>query len=96
MVLAAGIPGEWLHDDGVSIGNLRTPYGPLSYSLKRQGNVVRFDIASEGVTVPPGGFVLEPPVDASAIVRLDGKRVAWKGGRLRIDKVPAHVEFTTR
>jgi hypothetical protein len=96
MVLAAGIPAAWLDDGGISIGNLRTPYGALSYSLKRDGDVVRFDITGDRAAVPPGGFVLEPPIDAKATVSINGKHVAWSGGALRIGKVPAHAEFSTR
>ncbi|MGQ0836719.1 MAG: GDSL-type esterase/lipase family protein [Gammaproteobacteria bacterium] len=35
LVLAAGMPGSWAAGSGVTIENLRTPHGPLSYTLMR-------------------------------------------------------------
>jgi hypothetical protein len=33
LVLAAGLPLQWLEGEGVAVENLRTPYGRLSYTL---------------------------------------------------------------
>jgi hypothetical protein len=57
LVLGAGIPREWVDGEGVSVKNLRTPYGPLSYSLKRTGAGVELVVAG-GLRLPPGGVVL--------------------------------------
>jgi len=57
LVLGAGIPRDWVDGEGVSVKNLRTPYGPLSYSLKKTGARVELDVAA-GLRVPPGGVVL--------------------------------------
>ncbi|HEY2828582.1 MAG TPA: coagulation factor 5/8 type domain-containing protein, partial [Thermoanaerobaculia bacterium] len=54
LVLGAGIPEAWLKD-GVSVRNLRTIYGPLTFSVK--GNVVHVS----GVRVPRGGIVVMLP-----------------------------------
>ena len=56
LVLGGGIPEEWLDGRGVTVKKLRTPYGPLSYSLKREGARVVLQVA-EGLRVPPGGLV---------------------------------------
>ena len=60
LVLAAGVPPAWLREGGVTVKALRTPYGPLSYSLRRVGGTVVLNV-SGGSRVPPGGFVLAWP-----------------------------------
>ncbi len=61
LVLAAGLPGTWLADGGVTVGGLPTPYGPLSYHLNAAGDDVLMTIAG-GVTIPDGGLILDPPI----------------------------------
>lgn len=56
LVLADGIPEAWLAGKGIRVSGLRTPYGPLSYSLRREGDGYRLTVES-GVA-PPGGFAL--------------------------------------
>ena len=56
LVLAEGIPDAWLEGKGIRVRGLRTPYGELSYALRREGEGYRLAI-DQGV-VPPGGFVL--------------------------------------
>jgi hypothetical protein len=60
LVLAGGVAREWLEGAGVVVKNVRTPYGPLSYSLKRDGSNLVLQIP-EGGRVPPGGFVFAWP-----------------------------------
>jgi hypothetical protein len=57
LVLAAGIDPRWLEGDGIAIDNLRTPWGSLSYSLKR-GADGKPDLKITGDAHPPRGFVL--------------------------------------
>jgi len=57
LVLGAGIPREWIEGEGVTVKNLRTPYGPLSYSLKKNGAAVVLQVAG-GLRMPPGSVVL--------------------------------------
>ncbi len=58
MVVGAGIPRHWLDGKGISVTNLRTPYGPLGYSLKHKGGRVVLEVAP-GSARPPGGIVLQ-------------------------------------
>ena len=60
LVLAGGVPPEWVAGSGVTVKDVRTPYGSLSYSLKRDGDKLVLEIP-EGPRVPPGGFVLGWP-----------------------------------
>jgi hypothetical protein len=57
IVLAAGIDPRWLEGEGVAIEGLRTPWGPLSYSLKRDSQG-KPDLKITGQARPPRGFVL--------------------------------------
>jgi len=92
IVIAAGIPDTWLDGDGVAIERLRTPYGSLSYSLKREGRTARLRI--ESMRVPEGGIVFASPDAKSA--RLDGKRIEPVDGAYRIRSLPADLVINLR
>jgi hypothetical protein len=92
LVLAAGVRPEWLEGNGVTVTDVRTPYGPLGYSLKRDGERVVLELPA-GAPTPPGGLVLawpgtQPPPRA---VRVNGTPATWQGAELRIRELPATV-----
>ena len=69
LVLAAGVPTDWLAGPGIAVENLRTPYGELSYTLRRDGHRLMLTIAG-GLTLPPGGLVFRwPYADAPGAAR---------------------------
>jgi len=89
LVLAAGVPSNWLDGDGVHIGGLRTRHGTLSYTLLRRGRQIQLNI-DPSIRLPPGGLVLPMPdsgVTGPALV--NGHRVAWVGKTLRIRSWPS-------
>jgi hypothetical protein len=92
LVLAGGVPAEWLGGSGVTVKDLRTPYGLLGYSLKKEGGSVILQVAG-GSRVPPGGLAFvwpgkhPPPPDA----RVNGKAALWHGSELRFRELPAKV-----
>jgi hypothetical protein len=91
LVLAAGLPTQWLEGEGVTVENLRTPYGRLSYSLHSQGHRLMLKVAA-GVQPPPGGLVFVwPGAQPPGPTRLNGKPVHWQGAELRIHQLPAEV-----
>ena len=94
LVLAAGVPQDWLAGKGTGVRNLRTPYGELSYSLRRDGQRVVLKI-EEGLRPPPGGLVFGWPYEGvPGPATLNGKPVRWeKGGELRIRRLPAVIEI---
>jgi hypothetical protein len=91
LVIAGGVPAAWLEGRGVAVKDLRTPYGRLSYSLKREGPRVVLHVT--GDTAPPGGLVFawpgaQPP---SGDTRLNGRAVRWDGAELRFHELPATI-----
>ena len=80
LVLAAGVPTSWFDGDGIAIDHLRTPYGEVSYRIRR---VARgFAIHVDAQHAPPGGFVFAWPGEKSPIIAGGNKDVMWKGGEL--------------
>ncbi|HZX27619.1 MAG TPA: discoidin domain-containing protein [Telluria sp.] len=90
LVLAHGVPAGWIDTQGVRVGGLRTPYGALGYSLRRDGSRVLLDIAAGAA---PGGFAL-PAMDPAwvrAATTINGRPARWRNGELFISRAPAHV-----
>jgi hypothetical protein len=84
LVLAAGIPEEWLAPPGVRVRRLPTRYGPLDATIVAGGPdavVLHFPSARPA---PPGGFLVESP-------RARPLRAAEVDGRLRPSADPARI-----
>jgi hypothetical protein len=97
LVLAGGVPPAWLDGVGVSVNDLRTPYGPLRYTFKREGRRLVLKLAGAS-RVPPGGFVLawpgaQPPAGEAQV---NGKPAQWQGTELRFHELPARVVLHER
>lgn len=96
LVLAAGIPADWLDGKGVAIEQLRTPQGPLSYQLRRQKNRLLLNIP-EGLRMPSGGLVLPWPYPGEpGRTLVNGETAQWEHGELRIHALPADVQIEVR
>jgi hypothetical protein len=93
LVLAAGVPLDWLEGEGVGVANVRTAWGPLTYNLRRtdEGYVLTLD----GGASPPGGFVLPWPAGETppARVRIDGRPASWTGSDLVVPSGARRVEM---
>lgn len=92
LVLAAGVPAEWLND-GVAVQGLATPQGLLSYRLRREGDAVLLNI-EPGLRLPPGGLVFSwPGVGVPPAATLNGSPASWQQAgqayELRIQQLPA-------
>jgi hypothetical protein len=98
LVLAAGIPAEWLYNAGnaeVGVRRLPTAHGPLDYGLRAEGvDTLKLHIGG-GVAVPPGGIRIRPPADKPIkAAKVNGAAVSGvNGAELRIATVPAEVEI---
>jgi len=96
LVLAAGIPSDWLSGDGIAVGNLSTPYGPLGYSLRKEHSQLVFHL-NRGSAVPPGGFVLAcAGANAARYIRVNGKEVTMRGAEIKLTEVPSTVVLGER
>jgi hypothetical protein len=94
LVLAAGLPMSWIDSaTGVGVREVRTPYGPLTYALRRRADLTTLTL-SPGVT-PPGGFVLQWPEGETlpARIRIDGRSGEWTGRELVIPAGARRVEL---
>jgi hypothetical protein len=66
LVIAAGVPDAWLAGPGVTVRGLRTRWGSLGYTLRREAageNRARVTLRLEatGLRVPPGGLQVPLP-----------------------------------
>jgi hypothetical protein len=63
LVLAAGISPEWLKDGfEAAVDGLATYYGKISYALRfENSDTLHFNLR-EGISVPPGGIAVRPPL----------------------------------
>jgi hypothetical protein len=57
LVLAAGVPAAWLEGDGIRLSGLHTPFGRLSYSMRKSKDRLLLHVDG-GIRLPPGGIVL--------------------------------------
>lgn len=95
LVLAAGIPADWLDGEGVAVSGLRTPHGPLAYEFRREGDTVRF--RREAGAAPPGGLLLSWPYGtAPGATWVNGQPASWRNGELRLPDGPATAEIRLR
>jgi F5/8 type C domain-containing protein len=91
VVLAAGVPADWLVGEGVEVRGLVTQYGPVSYRLRRRGRRTELTLLAAGAK-PPGGFVYRGPAGLpNQRALMDDPHVRLKDGEWRIDRAPAHV-----
>lgn len=91
MVIAAGVPADWLDGDGVAIDGLRTPYGVLSYALKRDADATILVVRDTGFSVPGGIRFAWPESTAPGRTTIDGRAARWRDGELAIPRAPATV-----
>ena len=89
LVLAAGLDPAWFGGEGLSVEDLPTPYGPLSYSLRRDSEGA-LHVRVEGEAAPPGGFRL-PAFDVPTPARVNGETADWQDGVLVFDTLPAEI-----
>jgi hypothetical protein len=93
LVLMAGIPAQWLEEEGFAVRDLRTPYGLLSYSFDVHDDARVLEIQAMP-RLPPGAIAISWPErpDSKASIKSGSGR--WVGNELRVSKVPFRMEFT--
>lgn len=96
IVLAAGIPTDWLEGKGIAIRDLRTPEGKLGYSLRHARGKLELQIEDGLKKVPTGGLILPWPYsNPPGRTTVNGQPAQWKGGELRVLALPARVIVET-
>lgn len=92
IVLAAGIPTDWLEGKGIAIADLRTPQGKLGYSLRHARGKLELEISAGLKKLPAGGLILPWPYSKpSGKATVNGQPAQWKDGELRVLELPARV-----
>lgn len=95
LVIGAGVADEWVKDSaGVSVEELPTYYGPLSYTMKQKGSSVIVSLQGD-VRVPSGKIVVKSPLSQkirSAIIGTKRLKVG-RDNDVLIHALPAVVEL---
>jgi len=92
LVIAAGISDAWLDAGEIVVEDFPTWWGPLSYSIRREGpDALRIQVAPG--LAPPGGIIVQPPhARALARVEIDGRALtAVESDRVKIGQTPSNV-----
>jgi len=92
LVLMAGVPQAWTEQEGFSVKNLRTPFGPLTYSLRVEDDQVVLDVAE--IKMPTGGVSIAWPEGGQpAHQAIQQGQARWIGTELRITQLPFTIVF---
>lgn len=93
IVLMAGLPEAWVKEEGFAVRNLRTPYGPLSYSVKIEKNRRILEIAALE-KMPVGGIAIAwPEAEHPKGQDIQIGQARWLGGEFRVNQLPFRVVF---
>ncbi|MDX2299618.1 MAG: discoidin domain-containing protein [Xanthomonadaceae bacterium] len=96
LVLAAGVPTQWLVGNGIAVQDLATPYGKLSFSVRQEDDALHLTIHA-GLRVPPGGLVFPwPYAGVPGKARSGNRALEWRDGELRIRQLPADIVIAVR
>ena len=91
LLLGAGLPEEWLRaPGGVAVEGLRTPWGPLRFSVSASERGLAAHIVLD--RLPPGGLALSwnlPGLPGAATV--NGKPARVRGKEILVSEIPAEV-----
>jgi len=97
LVLAAGIPVDWLEGEGIGIEGLRTPQGTLGYRLRRDDASLLLEVDDGGLRLPEGGLVLPWPLaNPPGAVIVETGEAAWDGGEVRVTALPARIRVAAQ
>ncbi len=97
IVIGAALYKDWIDSpNGMSVENLPTYYGELSYSIKKNEN--KYDIKFYGnISLPPGGLIIKNfPVDKTPFsVTVNGNSIkGFDKNNIRVNQFPATIEIT--
>lgn len=94
LVLGAGVDPAWLTQGGVTVQNLPTQFGAVSYNFTGKGNDAFF--TAEGTAAPPKGFEIPLPDSLKGLsAEINGEPTTVMDGVIRFDRLPAQVRLFT-
>ncbi len=97
LVLGAALYRDWVDSpEGMSVENLPTYFGELSYSINRSGNNYKVKLFGN-VSLPPGGIILKNVFrnKAPENVRVNEKTItSFDENFIRINTFPAEIEIS--
>jgi hypothetical protein len=97
LVLAAGLYQDWIDSpSGMSVENLPTYYGEVSYSVRKDDSKYLFSISGD-LKLPEGGLIIKNFNGGKmpAVVTVNGdKSMDFNAGEIHIREVPARVEIS--
>ena len=88
LVIAPGIPEEWLGSEGVHVTGLPTWYGRLHYTMQKSGDDVVVELTGDNLH-PPGGFVVCSP-RTLPVTSFSGPG-KQEGNTIVVDQTPARI-----
>jgi hypothetical protein len=94
LVLAAALYQDWIDaPGGMSVENLPTYYGKISYSIKKEGNSYRFSVTGD-INLPEGGIKISNfnAGKTPSAITVNGKELTdSNGGEIAVREVPADL-----
>jgi hypothetical protein len=90
LVLGAGVPLEWLRAHGITVRNLSTHYGPLSFTMQQVGYRIEVKIDS-GIRIPAGGIAVQVPLPDVSKWIVNGKQIGGSASEVRVRELPATI-----
>lgn len=91
LILGVGIDDAWLKE-GVSVKDMPTYYGSISYSIEKEENILRAKFEGDA-TSPPGGFVFKIPSAGKVkeVTVVEGISNVFSEGEVVFYKLPAEI-----
>jgi hypothetical protein len=95
LVLMGGVPKQWLEKEGFAVKNLRTAYGPLTYSFTVADGKRTLEISAMP-KLPVGGIAVAFPEGGEKLGRqkIETGAARWVGTDLRVGKLPFRISFS--
>jgi hypothetical protein len=96
LVIGAGLKKDWIDSPGgMSVEDLPTYYGELSYSILKRGDKYEFNIYGD-VKIPSGGIIISNFNQSKLpeYVTINGKSITYfNQNRITVKEFPAKVEI---
>jgi hypothetical protein len=95
LVIASGIPRDWLSRRTLSVRGLSTWYGPVDVAMTRRPAGELEVVIGGQLRIPPGGIVLRPPLPGPILaVDVDGRQFQrFTSEEIHLDRTAATVRI---